>query len=202
MTSWQLALQQLVCRTSTASPVMAPLVRAMSLCKVPDDDFPGFAHDVLREHWERGNFIISVETTEKDAQGIDSSAPKRHEFRVFDAVLGKASPVFGAMIKQDNFVEGATSEVTITDFSAAAVEAFLRFLHFGEMDGSIATIMEVGRLADKYAVSRLHKLCSQVAGGMLWPHTACTLSIMQSAFGTWMCAKTLCRRYWSSLKNP
>ncbi|CAE7680932.1 unnamed protein product, partial [Symbiodinium pilosum] len=77
------------------------------------------------------------------------------------------------MIKQDNFVEGATSQVVISDFSAAAVRAFLRFLHFGEIERSLATILEVGMLADKYEVTRLHKLCTEYGNKVLDREVQC-----------------------------
>ena len=90
-------------------------------------------------------------------------------------LLSRASSVFGTMIQQDNFMEGAAAQVTIKDFSATAVEAFLRFLHFGALKEGIATILEVGMLADKYAVNKLHRLCVQVAREALTPRTACTI---------------------------
>ena len=116
------------------------------------------------------------------SEGNAEAGLARKEFRVLSAVLGTASPVFEQMVKQGHFLEGTEAQVTITDFSSAAVEAFLLFLHFGSVDGSLATVLELGVLADKYAVGRLHRLCTSTVLDELMPWTACVIFDLADRF--------------------
>ncbi|CAE7517499.1 unnamed protein product [Symbiodinium microadriaticum] len=158
----------------------------MGPVKVENDSFAEFTRDVLGRCWGTGDFTVVVEEPAGDqTEGTESPNEMgicRREFVVLSAVLGTASPVFENMVKQDNFVEGAKSQVTITDFSSAAVEAFLRFLHFGTVEGSLATVLELGVLADKYAVSKLHRLCTGTVQDELVPTTACAIFELADRF--------------------
>ena len=48
------------------------------------------------------------------------------------------------------------SQVVIQDFSAGAVDIFLRFLYTGRFQGSASNLLEVAALADYYQVEVLH----------------------------------------------
>ncbi|CAE7597189.1 unnamed protein product [Symbiodinium natans] len=77
------------------------------------------------------------------------------------------------MVNSGNFEEAQTAQVVICDFSAAAVESFLRFLYSGMVEGSLLTLVEVAAVADKYQVHRLHALCVQACQHGLKPAMAC-----------------------------
>ena len=122
-----------------------------------------------------GNFTVIVEESSKDASGdvpLDVDA-KRTEFKVWSSMLSHYSPVFTKMIGSDNYAEAQKSEVVIRDFSAGAVEVFLRFLYTGSVWGSASTLLEVAALADKYQVQALHALCLQLVRQALKPELAC-----------------------------
>ncbi|CAE7412296.1 unnamed protein product [Symbiodinium natans] len=148
-----------------------------------DDSFAEFTRDVLGRCWGEGDFKVVVEEPGGEmSEGNAEAGLARKEFRVLSAVLGTASPVFEQMVKQGHFLEGTEAQVTITDFSSAAVEAFLLFLHFGSVDGSLATVLELGVLADKYAVGRLHRLCTSTVLDELMPWTACVIFDLADRF--------------------
>lgn len=67
------------------------------------------------------------------------------------------------------------AQVVIEDFSAAAVEIFLRFFYSGVVEGPLTTLVEVGKMADKYQVDQLHTLCTQAVRKMMKPEVACEL---------------------------
>ena len=48
------------------------------------------------------------------------------------------------------------SQVVIQDFSAGAVDIFLRFLYTGRVQGSASNLLEVAALAGYYQVEVLH----------------------------------------------
>ena len=145
---------------------------------VSDTGFAGFAQDVLYHSWGQGDFTIVVEEHGKGPQADIT----RTVFKVSSIILGRASPVLEQMVRPDSFVEGATSQVTIKDFSAATVEAFLRFLHFGSVEGSLGEVLELARLSDKYAVDQLHKLCTKAAKKKLNRKSACRVFELADRF--------------------
>ena len=150
---------------------------------VKDPCFAEFAQNVLSDSWGRGDFVIVVEERSSSDKTAKLAPSKRKEFRVSSILLSRASPVFKAMNSQENFVEGAASQVTISDFSVPAVEAFLRFLHFGEISEDIALILEVRLLADKYAINTLQELCKKIAGSVeLKPPTTCRIFKLADRF--------------------
>ncbi|CAE7586090.1 bath-40, partial [Symbiodinium pilosum] len=102
---------------------------------------------------------------------------KRAEFRVWSVLLSKWSPVFEKMINAPGFSESTENQVVIEDFSPAAVETFLRFLYSGAVGGSLATLVEVAAMADKYQVDELLVLCTEVLQEQLTkkPEMACEL---------------------------
>ena len=58
------------------------------------------------------------------------------------------------------------------DFSASAVEKFLRFMYSGSVEGSVTTMMEVAAMADKYQVDALQSLCLPLVRQALKPELA------------------------------
>ena len=134
------------------------------------------AADVLRECFgQGGDFTITVEESAGEEAGEDGAIISRSEFRVWSVLLTKWSKVFDKMINSNSFAESAQAQMVIKDFSAAAVEAFLRFLYSGVVEGSIPTLVEVGTLADKYQVDKLSALCFRAVQNKLQPEVACEL---------------------------
>ncbi|CAE7246382.1 bath-40 [Symbiodinium necroappetens] len=134
--------------------------------------------DVWKECFGKdGNFTVIVEEpageASKDTEG--QTAAKRTEFKVWSFLLAQWSPVFETMISSDNYSESKESQVVIEDFSANAVETFLRFLYCGIVAGSAGGLVEVSALADKYQVKALHALCMPLIREALTPVTACEI---------------------------
>ncbi|CAE7669776.1 bath-40, partial [Symbiodinium pilosum] len=133
-----------------------------------------FAADVFGGCFgQGGDFTVVVE--ERAASNQDTAEVVRTEFKVWSVLMCQWSKVFHAMIHSEAFKEKAAAEVIIQDFSATTVEAFLRFLYSGVLRGSLATAVEVGMLADKYQVDKLHSLCKLAVQKQLRPDTACEL---------------------------
>ena len=61
------------------------------------------------------------------------------------------------MIASENYAESQRAEVVMQDFSASAVEIFLRFLYSGIVEGAGTAMVELARLADKCQVDALHR---------------------------------------------
>eukprot|EP00439_Symbiodinium_sp_Y106_P044913 s4409_g5.t1 len=123
------------------------------------------------------NFTVIVEEpaseVSNDSEG--QTAAKRSEFKVWSFLLAQWSPVFEIMISSDNYSESNKPQVVIEDFSASAVETFLRFLYCGSVVGSATCPVEVSALADKYQVQVLHALCMRLVREALKPVTACDI---------------------------
>lgn len=117
-----------------------------------------------------GDFTVAVEEL---VPGGPSEETVRTEFKVWSVLLAKWSKVFDSMISSGNFSESHRGEVVITDFSAEAVESFLRFMYSGIVKGSLLTVVEVGVLADKYQVEKLEKLCKDAFESNFKPEVAC-----------------------------
>ncbi|CAE7269090.1 bath-40 [Symbiodinium sp. CCMP2456] len=122
-----------------------------------------------------GNFTVIVEELSGEAhQDTEGKlATKRTEFKVWSSLLAQWSPVFEKMVGSDSYAESQRAEVVIQDFSAGAVELFLRFMYSGSIGGSIAVVVEVAALADKYQVKALHASCLQIVRDALKPDIAC-----------------------------
>ncbi|CAE7355725.1 PPR4 [Symbiodinium microadriaticum] len=124
-----------------------------------------------------GNFTVIVEEpsgeAHQDTEG--QQAAKRTEFKVWSFLLAQWSPVFGKMVGSDNYAESQRAEVVIQDFSASAVETFLRFMYSGSVEGSVTAVMEVAAMADKYQVDALQSLCLPRVRKALKPELACEI---------------------------
>lgn len=135
----------------------------------------GHVANVLSACFGHGDFTVAVVPPGDGADGADDI--KTAEFRVWSVLLSKWSPVFDKMISSPDFLEANESQVVIADFSADAVETFLRFLYSGAIEGSLATLVEVAAMADKYQVDELLVLCTEVLQEQLTqrPDMACEL---------------------------
>ena len=132
-----------------------------------------------------GNFTVIVE--EHSADMLESSmeietSVKRTEFKVWSFLLARWSPVFEKMIGSDKYAESQKSQLVIRDFSASAVEIFLRFLYSGSIGGSIAALVDVAALADKYEVEALPPLCLRLVRKALTPDVACEVFALADRF--------------------
>ena len=116
-----------------------------------------------------GNFTVIVK--EASHQELEEESTVR--FRVWSSLLAQWSPVFEKMVRPDYYAESQKSEVVITDFSAGAVEMFLRFLYSGSIEGSVVAMVEVAAIADKYQVKELHYFCLHLVRQALKPELAC-----------------------------
>ncbi|CAE7598512.1 bath-42 [Symbiodinium natans] len=137
----------------------------------------GHVANVLSACFGHGDFTVTVLHPGGCNDGSDSAEVKRTEFRVWSVLLSKWSPIFDKMISSPNFCEASEKQVVIGDFSADAVETFLRFLYSGTVEGSLATLVEVAAMADKYQVDELLVLCTEVLQEQLTkqPELACEL---------------------------
>ncbi|CAE7357468.1 bath-42 [Symbiodinium sp. CCMP2592] len=120
-----------------------------------------------------GNFTVIVKEANDASEDVEHEAVGEVEFKVWSFLLAQWSPVFEKMIASDNYVESQRAEVVIQDFSASAVEIFLRFLYSGSIEGSATAMVEVAAIADKYQVDRLHSLCVRCISQELRPELAC-----------------------------
>ena len=126
-----------------------------------------------------GNFTVIVEEPSSDINDASDDAnmkveteAKRTEFQVWCSMLSHHSPVFEKMIGS-TYAESQRAEVVIQDFSAGAVEIFLRYLYTGSVRGSASALLEVAALADKYHVEVLHALCMRLVREAFMPVIAC-----------------------------
>ncbi|OLP93981.1 BTB and MATH domain-containing protein 40 [Symbiodinium microadriaticum] len=126
------------------------------------------AADVLHSCFGQGDFKVVVEEVLEDGT-------KRTEFPVWSLLLRKWSDVFANMMSHQQFIEGSNAEVVIKDFSACAVDAFLRFLYSGTLSANLSTLIEVGVIADKYQVQPLYKACMGTVKEKLASETACEI---------------------------
>ncbi|CAE7773060.1 bath-40 [Symbiodinium microadriaticum] len=131
-----------------------------------------------------GNFTVIVEERSADMESsIEIEATvKRTEFKVWSFLLTRWSPVFEKMIGSDNYAESQKSQVVIQDFSASAIEIFLRFLYSGSVGGSIAALVEVAAIAEKYQVEALSPLCLHLVRKALTPEVACEVFALADGF--------------------
>jgi len=108
----------------------------------------------------------------KKRKKYNDEAPATAQFRVYSKLLCSWSSVLDAILftqKSDK------KKVEIRDFSVAAVEAFLRFMYSGNLDGGAGVVVEVAGLADKYFVAELQELCQRSWPMQLSPETACEM---------------------------
>ena len=118
-----------------------------------------------------GNFTVIVE--ERSGEASDDACAKRREFNVWSSLLAQWSPVFEKMVGSENYAESQKAEVIIRDFSADAVELFLRFFYSGSVAGAIPVLAEVAAMADKYQVEALHSSCLHLVRQAMKPEAAC-----------------------------
>ena len=97
-------------------------------------------------------------------------------FSMSSDILCAWSKVFESMITGP-FNEARSHAVEIRGFSAKGVEAFLRFLYSGVIDKTVtlATMLEIAAIADKYDVSKLRQLCVDYVGKKLSAHNMFSL---------------------------
>ena len=115
-----------------------------------------------------GDWQIVVKSTAPDPQPVCT-------FRVWSTLLAAWSDVFAAMLRPE-WLEAAHGTIEIIDFSASAVESFLRFLYSGTLNipnDEPTVFVEVTALADKYAVVRLRELCVSHFVKLLKPQNSC-----------------------------
>ena len=65
-------------------------------------------------------------------EGVGGSDPNYRlhlVLKVYAALLSKSSPVLAAMVDSEMFAEARQAQMVITDFPAAIVELFLKFLY-------------------------------------------------------------------------
>ena len=132
-----------------------------------------------------GNFTVVVEERSSDmlkSSKETEASVKRTEFKVWSLLLAQWSPVFEKMVGSDNYAESQQSQVVIQDFSAGAVEIFLRFLYSGSVGGSITALVEVAAIADKYQVEALYPLCLHLVRTALKPKLACEVFAIADRF--------------------
>ena len=118
-----------------------------------------------------GNFTVVV--LEPSGDTSDDARTKRTEFRVWSSLLAQWSPVFEKMVGSENYAESQKAEVIIRDFSADAVELFLRFFYSGSVAGAIPVLAEVAAMANKYQVEALHSSCLHLVRQAMKPEAAC-----------------------------
>lgn len=82
------------------------------------------------------------------------------KFQVHKFILTTQSTVFQTIFDND-LEESKTSEMRIDDFSAAAVEDFLRYLYIGDVEND-TNAMELYQMAHKYDVAGLAKICQDI----------------------------------------
>lgn len=81
------------------------------------------------------------------------------KFNCHKWILEARSPVFSAMMK-DNVKEKANSVITVKDADPTTFEQFLLYLYSGDKDYlSWANVTDLYKLANKYAVEDMKKLC-------------------------------------------
>eukprot|EP00435_Cladocopium_sp_Y103_P061390 s21_g23.t1 len=100
-------------------------------------------------------------------------APRRKEdaARVFRQCFGK-----GGDLTISVEADGAQRDFkVIKEFSAPAVEFFLKFLYSGWLEAHGETLIEVGLLADKYQVDELQKAVCKLLASEITPKDACRL---------------------------
>ncbi|CAE7204827.1 bath-42 [Symbiodinium sp. CCMP2592] len=118
---------------------------------------------VLTECFGKGSdFTVIVEEPSCDSPRSvrNSEAPvKCTEFKVWSVLLAQWSPVCEKMIRSESYAESQAAQVVIKDFSAGAVEIFLRFMHSGTVGRFAIPLVEVVALADKHQVKALHDAC-------------------------------------------
>jgi Leucine-rich repeat (LRR) protein len=81
------------------------------------------------------------------------------KFAVHKSVLGIQSSFFSAVFESD-MKERIEGKMEIEDFSAAAIEDFLRFLYTGKIQDK-SNAMQLFELADKYDVQQLKAIAEQ-----------------------------------------
>ncbi|CAE7821349.1 bath-40 [Symbiodinium sp. CCMP2592] len=164
------SLESLESTTTTTQP------RAMATTAAYGDQDLSAASDVWGACFgKEGNFTVIVEESPADTSDDVEVEDKHTEFKVWSFLLTQWSPVFEKMIGSDNYTESQKAKVVIQDFSASAVEIFLRFLYSGSVGGSVTALVEVAAMADKYQVKKLHALCLRIVRKALKPEVACEI---------------------------
>uniref|UniRef100_A0A0A9VYY5 BTB and MATH domain-containing protein 43 n=1 Tax=Lygus hesperus TaxID=30085 RepID=A0A0A9VYY5_LYGHE len=94
-----------------------------------------------------------------DQQFVDVDVVvQESKFKVHKAVLAAHSSVLTAMFNID-MLESRQNIVTIEDCSPQAIEAFIKWMYLGEVEGTEQVHSELLALADKYDMNKLKVIC-------------------------------------------
>lgn len=120
-----------------------------SFCKVPvEEEFKDSIAGKFKELWATRLF--------SDVNVIVGSV----SISVHKNILGVSSTVFAAMFQND-MKELRLGEIVIEDFTASAVEDFLKCLYTGEIEDEANTV-EIFALAAKYNIQDLKTICKNI----------------------------------------
>jgi hypothetical protein len=131
-------------------------------------DSGGMPYDV----WLLCHSYGSDDEKEESEQAVEQEAEQEPEkVGAHKVVLAARSPVFRAMFSGE-MVEARSTEVMIDDFSAAAVQAFVRFLYSDQCSRAVLEdcAEELLPMADKYQVPALMVLCESYLATKLSPN--------------------------------
>lgn len=85
---------------------------------------------------------------------------ENREFKAHKIILAARSPVFAAMFKHETS-EKQTGIVNIPDCDSDSFQEFLEFLYCGKVENiSFRSALHLYKIADKYDVQELKKLCA------------------------------------------
>ena len=114
---------------------------AMAMAMAAEEDTAAVASILKDCFGHGGDFTVLVD---EQVEGEAGSEVKQTVFKVWSPLLTRWSPVFDRMIHSEGFMEGHRARVVINDFSSKAVEAFLRFLYSGVVEGSLVDLVAGG----------------------------------------------------------
>lgn len=117
------------------------------------------AHHLAKCFDQAGDLVVTVRPIYEEGTLPEHVGPPVKKFKVWSPLLEQWSDVFAAMFRSE-FKENSRSELEIQDFSAEAVEAFLRFMYSGMVVLRNEVLVEVKALADKYDIPQLRSMCA------------------------------------------
>jgi len=83
------------------------------------------------------------------------------EFKALKHVLMSHSRIFKMMLSSPNSIEAQTSLIKIEDASSDVIEALVRWMHFLKVDNLHKISEDLYKVAHKYEISTLMKICIQ-----------------------------------------
>lgn len=97
----------------------------------------------------------------------------RKDFKIYEGILTKQSPVFAAMLRNQDNKESRENLVEIKDIDAEVCEQMMEFLHTGEAPKSINDhLEELLNVAEKYELVRLKAYCEEAFYEQLTPENS------------------------------